>query len=347
MWVRVPPPAPAGKSQDNEMALSKLDKLRPFILIATVFLGFLAGTVFVEFSKYSDSILYIAIIVLIYSVMLGVPHTRIWNAYKNLRFFGIAWFVNFVIIPLIAWVLALIFLGAYPAIFVGFILYLVTPCTDWFLVFTSMAKGDVPLGLALLPTNLILQILLIPVYLLLFAGKIVPFQFETFLETLLVFILLPFILSILTRVILSAIKSHQWAYEFIDTIVSPFQLITLTVVLFTMFAGQTKIILDNIAPLLLILIPIIIFFIISFIMAQFVSRGFHLSYKECALLTCTTAARNSPLGLAIAIGLFPEQPLIHVALIIGVLIELPVLVLVVRLLKTVRIRLYQERAEAI
>ena len=328
------------------MALSKLDKLRPFILIASVLLGFLAGTVFVEFSKYSDSILYIALIVLVYSVMLSVSPTKIWGAYKNLRFFGIAWFVNFVIIPLIAWILALIFLKAHPAIFVGFILYLVTPCTDWFLVFTSLAKGDVPLGLALLPTNLILQILLIPVYLLLFAGEIVPLQFGAFLETLLVFILLPFVLTILTRMILSAIKTRQWTDEFINTILSPFQLVTLTLVLFVMFAGQTQVILDNIGPLLLVLVPIIIFFIVSFIMAQFVSRGFHLPYKECALLTCTTAARNSPLVLAIAFGLFPDQPLIQVAIIIGVLIELPILILVVRLLNIVRIRLYQQRAEA-
>ena len=327
----------------DEASLSLLNKLQPFILIAAVFVGFLVGTVFVGFGKYATSVLSIVIIALVYSVMLGVPHQKIWRAYKNIRFFGIAWFANFVIIPLIAWALALIFLGNHPAIYVGLILYLVIPCTDWFLVFTSMAKGDVPLGLALLPTNLILQILLLPVYLLLFAGKIIPFQFGAFLETLLVFILLPFILAMLTRWILTKIKTHQWAHKFIDTILSPFQLITLTVVLFVMFAGQTKIILDNIGPLSLVFIPIAIFFVISFIMAQLFSRGFHLPYEECALLTCTTAARNSPLILAIAIGLFPDQPLIHVAIIIGVLIELPLLIGVVRLLKTVRMKVYKEK----
>lgn len=326
----------------DEISLSKLQKLQPFILIAAVIVGFLFGTVFAEFSKYSDSVLYIAIIVLVYSVMLGVPHQKILSAYKNFRFFGIAWFANFVVIPLIAWALALIFLGNHPAIYVGLILYLVIPCTDWFLVFTSMAKGDVPLGLALLPTNLILQILLLPVYLLLFAGQIVPFQFGAFIETLLVFIVLPFILALLTRWILSTIKTHEWAHNFIDTILSPLQLTTLVAVLFTMFAGQTKVILDNIGPLSLVFVPIAIFFILSFLVAQLFSRGFHLPYKECALLTCTTTARNSPLILAIAIGLFPDQPLIHVAIIIGVLIELPLLILVVRLLEVVRTRVYKE-----
>jgi len=320
----------------DEASLSLLDKLQPLILIAAVLVGFFIGTVFVEFSNYSDSILYVSIIVLVYSVMLGVPHQKILSAFKNIKFFGIAWFANFVIIPLIAWGLALIFLGNHPLIYIGFIMYMVTPCTDWFLIFTSMAKGDVPLGLALLPTNLILQVLLIPVYLILFAGKFVSIPFLTFLETLGIF------LAMLTRVTLSKIKTHEWAHNFIDTIVSPFQLIILTIVLFVMFAGNTTIIFNNLGPLSLIFIPVIIFFIVSFIMAQLLSKGFHLNYRECALLTCTTAARNSPLVLAIAIGLFPTQPLIHVAIIIGVLIELPLLIGVVRALHFVKRRWYKE-----
>lgn len=324
----------------DEASLSLLNKLQPFILIAVVIVGIVIGIVFVEFSKYSDSILYVAIIVLVYSVMLGVPHQKILSSFKNVRFFGIAWFANFVIIPLIAWGLALIFLRNHPIIFIGFIMYMVTPCTDWFLVFTSMAKGDVPLGLALLPVNLILQILLIPVYLFLFAGKLIPIQFSALGETFLVFILLPFVLAILTRFILTKIKTHKWAHKFIDSILSPFQTVILTIVLFVMFAGNTQIISDNFGPLSLVFIPILIFFVLSFAMAQLFSKLSHFNYKECALLTCTTTARNSPLSLAIAIGIFPGQPLIHVAIIIGVLIELPLLIIVVKALGLIRKKYY-------
>ena len=326
----------------DEMSLSRLDTLQPFILIGAILVGFFVGNIYEDFSNYADALLYFAIIVLVYSVMLGVPHNKIWKAYKNVRFFGLAWFVNFVIIPLIAWALALIFLGNHPAIYIGFILYLVTPCTDWFLLFTSMAKGDVPLGLALLPTNLILQIILIPVYLLLFASKLVSFQFSALIEAFLIFILLPFVLAMLTRLILTKIKTHDWAHNLIDTILSPFQTIILTIVLFVIFAGNTKVILDNFGSLALVFIPILIFFVLSFIIAQFVSRKFNLPYKECALLTCTTAARNSPLSLAIAFGIFPDQPLIQVAIIIGVLIELPLLIGVVKLLQVVRRKVYKD-----
>ena len=98
----------------NEASLSFTEKLQPLILISAVFLGVFFGKVFPRFGNYSDPILFIAIIMLVYSVVLGVPHGKIWSSFKNWRFFGIACFVNFVIIPLLAWGLAIVFLSAYP-----------------------------------------------------------------------------------------------------------------------------------------------------------------------------------------------------------------------------------------
>jgi len=147
----------------DEDSLSLLDRLQPFILIAAVLSGLFVGGIYFGFSNYSDSILYFVIIVLVYSIMLGVPHEKIWGAYKNVRFFGLAWFVNFVIIPLIAWALALIFLGNHPAIYIGFILYLVTPCTDWFLLFTAARNSPLSLAIAfgIFPDQPLIQVAII------------------------------------------------------------------------------------------------------------------------------------------------------------------------------------------
>lgn len=331
----------------DEERLSTLDKLQPFILIASMLLGVLAGNYFPQISEFSDAVVYFTIIILIYSIALGVPLSKVASSYRNLRFFAIAWFMNFVVIPLIAFGLALAFLGPYPAIFVGFILYMVTPCTDWFLMFTAMAKGDVPLGLALLPTNLVLQILLIPVYLLLFAGEIVPFQIDAFIETLLVFILFPFALSWITRRLMTQYLGEEKKEAILGKILSPLQTGVLAVVIFFMFAGQTGVIIDNAGPLSTVFIPVVIFFLVSFMLAQLVSRLTRLNYGECALLTCTTAARNSPLGLAIAIGMFPDEPLIQVAIIIGVLLELPILVMEVKALQWIRKRFYAPATEKV
>lgn len=322
------------------MELSRLDKSRPLILISAIVLGLFVGFQFNDISEISDPIIYFTLILLIYSVVLGIPLKSVVRSFKNLRFFFIAWFQNFVIIPLIAFVLALVFLGAYPAIFVGFVLYLVTPCTDWFLIFTDMAKGDVPLGVALLPTNLILQILLIPVYLFLFAGKLIPIQIEAFAEALVVFVITPMALAGATRFLLRRWKGENEGKRIISKITGPMQIATLVIVIFFMFAGQTGVIVSNVGPLSLTFVPITIFFFFSFFIAQLLSKWSHLNYGECALLTCTTAARNSPLGLAIAVGMFPDQPLIQVAIIIGVLIELPLLIAVVKGLEIIRAKRY-------
>lgn len=328
----------------DKLSLGLFDKLRSFILIGAVFWGLFVGNFFSGFSQYSGLIVYVALIILLYSIMLTIPFWEIARSFKNIRFMGLSWIANFVIIPVIAWILALFFLKDHPAVFIGFILYLVAPCTDWFLIFTSMAEGDVPLGLALMPTNLILQVVLIPVYLLLFAGKLIPFPFSAFIETLIVFIILPFLLATTTRLVLGKLKSREWTNALFDTVLSPIQLFSLAIVIFAMFAGQTKIIIDNFNTLSLVFLPIMIFFILSFINAQTFSKIFSLSYKECALFTCTTAARNSPLSLAIAFGIFPNNPLIQVAIIIGVIIELPILILVVKLLKVVKTTVYIKAA---
>ncbi len=310
--------------------LSRLESSQPIILIAAMLLGLLLGPAFSDVMETSNSIVYLSLICLMYGIALGTPLRSVAKSYAKLKFFGIAWSMNFIIVPLLGFLLASIFLNGAPLIFLGFILYVVTPCTDWFLVFTGMAKGDVSLGLALLPTQLVLQIVLIPVYLSLFAGEIVPFQLSALIETVIVFILLPFALAILTNRGIERAKGAQWKEKRIRNVPMAIQTLTLAIAIFFMFAGQTNVIIDNAGPLSIVLLPVLIFFAISYLLSNYISRWLKLRYEECALLTCTSIARNSPLALAIAFGLFPHLPLVQVAIIIGVVVELPVLVLVVK-----------------
>lgn len=312
--------------------LTRFESSQPIILIAAMLLGLAVGPVFTGIAGASNTIVYLSLVGLMYGIALGTPLRNVAKSYARLKFFGIAWSVNFIIVPILGFLLASIFLSGTPLIFLGFILYVVTPCTDWFLVFTGMAKGDVLLGLALLPTQLVLQILLIPVYLFLFAGEIVPFQLSSLIETVIVFIFLPFALAMLTNRGIVRIKGAAWKELRMREVPIAIQTLMLAVAIFFMFAGQTKVIIENAGPLSVVLLPVLIFFAISYILSHYISRWLKLRYEECALLTCTSIARNSPLALAIAFGLFPDLPLVQVAIIIGVIVELPVLVLVVRLL---------------
>ena len=94
------------------------------------------------------------------------------KAFLNIRFLGSSTIINFIWTPVLAWGLGAIFLSDHPALWIGFIMLMVTPCTDWYLAFTGIAKGNVSLSTSILPINLILQVVLLPIYLLLFAGSI-------------------------------------------------------------------------------------------------------------------------------------------------------------------------------
>lgn len=284
----------------------------------------------------SNDIIYVSLVLLVYGIALGTPLSAVARSYRNGRFFVIALLDNFVVIPIIGFILALGFLYSTPLIFVGFILYVVNPCTDWFLVFTNMAKGDVPLGLALLPINLIVQIILIPVFLLLFAGELIPIPLWAFVETSIIFIAIPFAGAITTNWAAIRFRGTDWKEKRLAKAPIQIQTITLTLIIFFMFASQTQVIADNLLQLSVVLIPVAIFIVVSYLIARFIGIWARLTYEEYALLSCTTIARNSPLALAISYGLFPGEPLIQVAIIIGVLIELPALVLLVKVLKTGR-----------
>lgn len=103
-----------------------------------------------------------------------------------------------------------------------------------------------------------------------------------------------------------------------------------------MFASQGKILLENYQILFILLVPILIFFIINFIFVRVISKSINLSYEDSVSLNLTTLARNSPIVLAIAVATFPDKPLISLALIIGPLIELPILFLVTRILLKIK-----------
>jgi len=111
--------------------------------------------------------------VMLFAAFVGIPLSHLREAFGNRRVVGSSLLVNFVWSPLLAVGLGAVFLRDQPALWVGLIMLLVTPCTDWYLVFTDIADGDVPLATSVLPYNLVLQLVLLPVYLYAFAGTLV------------------------------------------------------------------------------------------------------------------------------------------------------------------------------
>ncbi len=312
-------------------SLTLLEKLQPAILLSSIAIGLAASQLVPTFAETSSKLITPALLGLLYSIFLMVPVGRIASALRDRRSIGLALAVNFVFIPILAWALGAVFLGDHPALWVGLIMYLVTPCTDWYLIFTNLARGNVPLGVALLPWNLVLQILLLPFYLLIFAGRLVPIDISVLAGSVLLFFVMPFSLAVLSR---RAMRTWRRAglERSLSSTMPMVQLAFLTLAIFAIFASQGGAAIENLDLLALVLLPILSYFGIIFLTAQSLGRAAGLGYGERTLLTFTTSARNSPVSLAIAVSAFPESPLIAMVVAIGPVIELPILLLIAKYL---------------
>lgn len=236
--------------------------------------------------------------------------------------------LNFVFTPALAWALGTGLLGGQPDLRIGLLLLLVTPCTDWYLVFTAIARGHTEIAAALLPVNLVLQVLLLPLYVLLLGGEAAMVDPAALAQAVLLVLGVPLLVALGLRRLIPA-ASQPRVQSAAGVVVVP--LLCLAVA--AMFAWQAPVVIDHAAQLLLLIGPLLIFFVVLPLVATVTSRALRLPAARRVTLTMTTTARNSPIALSIAVAAFPDRPLIAVALVIGPLIELPVLAVLAQIVR--------------
>ncbi|MBE6505513.1 MAG: arsenic resistance protein [Methanobrevibacter millerae] len=307
-----------------------IEKLEPVILIAAILIGLILTNIEI-LSKNTGNLINIFLCLMLYGLFLEVPLYELKKSFKNIKFTSTSMIINFIWTPLFGYFLGNLFLNGNIDIFIGFFMLILTPCTDWYLVFTKMAKGNVNLSLSILPINLILQIVLLPVYLILFFSKNNTINYGDLGYSLLIVIVIPFVMAQITKLILNNDLNEKVSGFF-----SKYQIIFLALAVFAIFNNQGKLLFENLNSILTIFIPLMAFFATNTIIDLLLSEQIHFTYEEYASLTMTTLARNSPLALAIAINSFPGRELIAIALVIGPLIELPVLYIVSRLVLKVK-----------
>ncbi len=309
--------------------MNLIGKLQPVIIITAALLGLLLGAV-TPVGSVSSSLIEVFLMLLLYILFLSIDLKQIKKSFTNVRFTLSAVLINFVFTPLFGYLLGKIFFPGSLDIRIGLLMLLVTPCTDWYLVFTGLSKGNVELGMSILPLNLILQIVLLPVYLLVLIGSEVTMDVGSLVSSVAMVLVIPFVLAYITKLVT---RNSEKFKSFLSEQGDNLQLLFLCLAVVVMFASEGKNLLDN--PLLLaqMFIPLLIFFAVLFFVAQLVGRLQKFPKKDIVALNMTTLARNSPLSLAIAVVTFPEQPLVSLALVIGPLIELPVLSVISGILK--------------
>lgn len=322
------------RSKELKQGLSFLDRIQPFLLLSAIVIGLLLARARPTFAATLTPLVTVGVFLVIYFIMLGISTKGIMRAFTRWKPTSLAIGINFLITPLIAWALGYLFLQKDPDIWVGLILYLVTPCIGWYLVFTELAKGDVELGVSLLFWNVVLQIVLLPVYMAVLAGTVVQIEIGGMVRSVITFLVLPLALAAVTRWLLGRFNIPVEAAT--EKVRLPYlKAITLMVVIAAMFASQGTVLFENPAVVLKMILPGIVFFVIALLMAITAARLFHLTYPEFALLAFTTTARNSEASLAIAVSAF-ASPLVALTVVIGPSIELPVLILFLRIVLSIQ-----------
>lgn len=326
--------------------ISTRDKTKPLILIAAVAVGIAVQRLMGREVPWLLYVTEVGVFLVITAVMLPVEIRDVGRALRRVKPTIIALLVNFVFIPTFAWALGWLVLKNYPDFWAGALLYTLTPCIGWYLIFTDVAKGDVPWGIALLPWNITLQVLLLPLYAYILIGSVLPIDISALARSVVLFLVAPFVLSYAAQKFVIRAKGRDYFFGPFKSAMGEVKLWALVIVIVSMFGSQRAIALSEVPTVGLLIAFLVLFFIVLFILAVAIGRGTGLRYEETVTLAFTTTARNSEAVIGVAVTAFPGHPLVYLAIILGPVVELPMLLLIARLMLKLREVLWRTDRES-